>query len=82
MPAIGASPHPVPCLQSPQFRCFAPNGLPVISHLMSSLTKSENKVLLVLLLLFVSGLVGKVWLRTHPPEPLPPLPAPTDISPR
>lgn len=49
---------------------------------MSVLTKSESKVLMVLLLLVVSGLVGKVWLRTHPPEPLTPLPVPTDGVPR
>lgn len=49
---------------------------------MSVLTKSESKVLMVLLLLVVSGLVGKVWLRTNPPQPLAPLPVPTDGSPR
>ncbi len=49
---------------------------------MSFLTKSESNVLLVLLLLVVSGLIGKAWLRTRPPQPLPALPAPGDITPR
>jgi len=49
---------------------------------MSVLTKSESKVLLVPLLLVVSGLIGKVWLRTRPPQLLTPLPIPGDIAPR
>lgn len=46
---------------------------------MAGLTKSESKVLLILLLLVVSGWIGKIWLRTRPPQPLAPLPVPEEI---
>ena len=36
---------------------------------MLTLTNSERRVLRLVLLLAMSGLVGKVWLRTHPPSP-------------
>jgi hypothetical protein len=33
---------------------------------MLTLTQSERRALQLVLLIAVSGLVGKVWLRTHP----------------
>lgn len=36
---------------------------------MLTLTSSEKRVLQLVLLIAVSGLVGKVWLRTHPSSP-------------
>lgn len=65
-----------------KLHCFAQRDSSIVFRKMSTLTKGESKVLLVLLLLVVSGLVGKAWLRTHPPRELPPLPVPEDISPR
>ena len=44
---------------------------------MTVMTKGETWVLFVLLLLVVTGLIGKAWLAAHPPAPLPPLPAGT-----
>lgn len=35
-------------------------------------SRSEKRMLQLVLLLAVSGLVGKVWLRTRPPSPEPP----------
>lgn len=38
------------------------------------MTKQEQWVLWVFLLLVVTGLAGKVWLAKRPPAPLPALP--------
>jgi hypothetical protein len=38
------------------------------------MTKQEVWVLFVFLLLVITGLAGKWWLRLRPPEPLPALP--------
>jgi hypothetical protein len=39
------------------------------------LTRHEQWILTLLLLLIGVGLAGKVWLSTHPPAALAPLPA-------
>lgn len=39
------------------------------------MTKQELWVLWVFLLLVVTGLGTRAWLRARPPQPLPPLPA-------
>ncbi|HTH47410.1 MAG TPA: hypothetical protein VMB21_07860 [Candidatus Limnocylindria bacterium] len=41
---------------------------------MNKMTKQEQWVLFVFLVLVVTGLGGKAWLARHPPAPLPPLP--------
>lgn len=38
------------------------------------MTKQEIWVLFIFLVLLVSGLAGKMWLRMQPPRPLAPLP--------
>lgn len=40
----------------------------------NKMTKQEQWVLLLFLVLVVTGLGGKVWLAHHPSAPLPPLP--------
>lgn len=40
---------------------------------MLTLTHPERRALQLVLLIALSGLVGKVWLRTHPPTPETPI---------
>lgn len=46
------------------------------------MTQSESRVMMILLLLVVSGWIGKVWIRTHPPQELTPLPVPGSLATR
>ncbi len=47
---------------------------------MLTLTQSERRALQLVLLIAVSGLVGKVWLRTHPPSQTTPPSAQGDVG--